>query len=60
MIEMIIILLFVAILSGLGRWATKQRFDRLYKEKMEKMDGCCGGGCCNHENRGKGSENANI
>ena len=50
MIELIILLLIVAIFSGLGRWATEARFKRLYKEKYKD---CCGTDCCNHENKGK-------
>ena len=54
----LLFLMFVfAILSGLGRWATKQRYDRKFEEKMKEMDGCCGGGCCGHENRKEEVEN---
>ena len=50
MIEMLIILFVVAIISGLGKWATQERFKRMYEEKYKD---CCGGGCCEHENKGK-------
>ena len=32
MIELLVILFVVAIISGLGRWATRERFKRMYKE----------------------------
>ncbi len=46
MIELIILLFIMSILSGIGRWATKQRFKRMYEEKYRD---CCGTDCCNHE-----------
>ena len=50
MIELLVILFVVAIISGLGRWATRERFKRMYKEKYED---CCGTDCCGHKNKGK-------
>jgi len=45
-------LLFIfAIVSAIGRWATKQKFDRKFEERIKEMEECCGGGCCNHENK---------
>ncbi len=48
MMELLILMFIMAILSGLGRWATKQRFKRMYEEKYND---CCGTDCCNHENK---------
>ena len=51
----ILFLLFVvAIISGLGRWATQQRFKRMYEEKYRD---CCGTNCCDHEKKEKGMKN---
>ena len=43
----------VAIMSGLGRWAIKQKYERKYEEKVKEMEKCCGEGCCDHENKEK-------
>ena len=50
MIELIIILFIVAIFSGLGKWATEQRFQRKYEEKYKD---CCGTNCCEEKNESK-------
>ena len=47
---LLVLLVVVSIISGLGRWATQQRFKRMYEEKYKD---CCGEGCCEHENKEK-------
>ena len=48
------LLFVVAIISGLGRWATQQRFKRMYEEKYQD---CCGENCCEHENKAENKKN---
>ena len=48
---LLFLMLIVGILSGLGRWATKQRYDRKFQERLKEMEECCGESCCEHENK---------
>ena len=50
---LLFLLFVVSIISAMGRWATKQRYDRKFEERVKEMDECCGEGCCNHKNKGK-------
>ncbi len=50
MIELLILMFVVALITGAGRWATRQRMKRMYEEKYKE---CCGTDCCEHENKGK-------
>jgi hypothetical protein len=49
MIELLVLMVIVALITGAGKWATQQRIKRMYDEKYKD----CGGGCCEHENKGK-------
>ena len=50
MIEILILMIVIALISGAGQWATKSRLKRQYQEKYGN---CCGSNCGCHSDKKK-------